>query len=115
MGQFSCAQKEEVLARMHAFNYSGMKGRAHGNITRYVGSFVGRDFKAWAQMALFIAECISARHLILQHALGQYVCPSRSSAHAHARDACTCAVRSRVGWMAEVRLHAQRQRIQSHG
>ena len=32
---------------------------------------------------------------------------------ARGRDACTCAVRSsRVGWM---RLHAQRQRIQSHG
>ena len=33
-----------------------------------------------------IAERISARHLILQHALGQciYICPSRSSAHARA-------------------------------
>ena len=39
---------------MDAFNPSGIKGRVHGNITQHYGSFVGRDFKAWAQMALFI-------------------------------------------------------------
>ncbi len=54
MGQLSHQQKEEVLARMRAFNYSAFKVRVYGNITRYFGSFVGRDFKAWAQMALFI-------------------------------------------------------------
>ena len=50
---------------------------------------------------MLIAERISARHLILQHDLGQciYICPSRSSAHARAgRDTCSSCVR----WMAEV-------------
>ena len=46
-------QKKEVLARMSAFNYSGFNGRVIGNII-YHKSFVGRDCKAWAQMALFI-------------------------------------------------------------
>ena len=54
MGQLSNDQKLEVLARMRAFKYSGIKGRVHGCITRHYRSFVGRDFKAWAQMALFI-------------------------------------------------------------
>lgn len=54
MGQLNNAQKMEVLARMQAFKYSGIKGRVYGCITKYYGSFVGRDFKAWAQMALFI-------------------------------------------------------------
>ena len=41
-------------ARLRAFNFSGVKGRIHGDITRYFGSFVGRDFKAWAQISIFI-------------------------------------------------------------
>ena len=47
-------QKKEVLARMSAFNYSSFNGRVIGNIIYHHKSFVGRDYKAWAQMALFI-------------------------------------------------------------
>ena len=47
-------KNKEVLARMAAFSYSGFKTKVYGNITTYCKSFVGRDFKAWAQMALFI-------------------------------------------------------------
>ena len=54
MSDLTSAQKEEVEARMAAFNYSGFKVKVQGNITRYCGSFVGRDYKAWAQMAPFI-------------------------------------------------------------
>ena len=54
MTELSPRHKEEVLARMAAFHYSGFKNKVYGNITRYCKSFVGRDFKAWAQMALFI-------------------------------------------------------------
>lgn len=50
----SRVQKEEVLAKIRAFNYSGFKVRLQGNVIRYHQSFVGRDYKAWAQMALFI-------------------------------------------------------------
>ena len=79
-----------------------------------------------------IAERLSARHLILQHALGQrmyvcmYICPSRpvycpSHSSTHAREdgggvtrERTCAIRSssRVGWMAEVRLKGTEERLQ---
>ncbi len=47
-------QKQEVLARIRAFHYSGFKVRLHCNVVRYHQSFLGRDYKAWAQMALFI-------------------------------------------------------------
>lgn len=50
----SSGQKEEVLARVRAFNYSGFKVKLMGNVIRHHQSFVGRDYKAWAQMALFI-------------------------------------------------------------
>ena len=49
-------QKKEILARIASFNYSGFTGRMSSNVTRYSQSFVGRDFKVWAQMAPFILE-----------------------------------------------------------
>lgn len=50
----SLAEKEEVLARIRSFNYSGFGGRLIGNVVHHHKSFVGRDYKAWAQMALYI-------------------------------------------------------------
>lgn len=47
-------QKDEVLARIRCFHYSGFKCRVLGNIIYHHQSFAGRDYKAWAQMALFI-------------------------------------------------------------
>ena len=47
-------QKDEILARIRAFSYSGFRVRLLGNVIRHHQSFVGRDYKAWAQMALFI-------------------------------------------------------------
>lgn len=52
--KLSAAQKREVLARMAAFSYSGFEGKVLGNVIHHHKSFVGRDYKAWAQMALFI-------------------------------------------------------------
>ena len=54
MAKLSTVQKQEVLARIFSFNYSGIEERISSNVTRYSQSFVGRDFKAWAQMAPFI-------------------------------------------------------------
>lgn len=54
MSVLSARQKEEVLARVRAFNTSGFKVKMYGNVCRHYKSFVGRDFKGWAQMALFI-------------------------------------------------------------
>lgn len=50
----SKGQKEEILSRIRAFNTSGFRVKLVGNVIRYHQSFVGRDYKAWAQMALFI-------------------------------------------------------------
>ena len=52
--KLSVRQKDEVLARIRAFNFSGFRVRLIGNVVRYHKSFVGRDYKAWAQMAPFI-------------------------------------------------------------
>ena len=49
--KLSAQQKEEVLALVRAFNYSGFDCKLQGNVIRYHQSFVGRDYKAWAQMA----------------------------------------------------------------
>ena len=43
----------ELLARIRAFNFSGFRAKLVGNV-RYHQSFVGRDYKAWAQMAPFV-------------------------------------------------------------
>lgn len=50
----SSQQKEEVLARIRGFNYSGFDVRVLGNVIHHHRSFVGRDYKAWAQMALYV-------------------------------------------------------------
>ena len=54
MADLTSKQEEEVRARIATFNTSGFKVKVCGDVTRYCGSFVGRDFKAWAQMAPFI-------------------------------------------------------------
>lgn len=50
----SLQEKKEVLARVQGFHNSGFDGRVYGNVIRHHRSFVGRDYKAWAQMALFV-------------------------------------------------------------
>jgi hypothetical protein len=52
--KLSKQHKEEILARMRAFSYSGFRVRVFGNVIRHHQSFVGRDYKGWAQMALFV-------------------------------------------------------------
>ena len=47
-------QKQELLARIAAFNTSGFAVKMYGNVCRYYQSFVGRDFKACSQMAVFM-------------------------------------------------------------
>ena len=39
---------------MAAFSQSGIAGKVYGKFFSHYTSFVGRDFKAWAQMAPFI-------------------------------------------------------------
>ena len=47
-------EKKQILARMSGFNYSGFSTKVYGNVCYYYQSFVGRDFKGWMQMSLFI-------------------------------------------------------------
>ncbi|KAL5496712.1 hypothetical protein EMCRGX_G013056 [Ephydatia muelleri] len=54
MGRLTSAQKLEVLARISSFPFSGFAIRLTRNIAKYYKSFVGRDFKALAQLALFV-------------------------------------------------------------
>ena len=54
MRRLTSLQKRQLLARISTFNYSDFKGKVLGNIVSYHRSFVGRDYKAWAQMAPFV-------------------------------------------------------------
>lgn len=54
VGKLTPLQKEEVLARIQAFDFSDIHGTLPGSICRYNQSFLGRDFKTWAQICLFI-------------------------------------------------------------
>ena len=56
MQKVSQQHKKEILARISVFDYSGFERRLTGNVCRYHKSFVGRDYKLWAQMAVFILE-----------------------------------------------------------
>ena len=47
-------EKSEILARVSAFNYSAFECKLAANVCYHHQSFVGRDYKTWAQMAVFI-------------------------------------------------------------
>ena len=54
MGHVSTKEKEEIEARLVAFNFSGFKDKLGYNLCRHFRSFVGRDYKVLAQVALFV-------------------------------------------------------------
>ena len=54
MPTLNARQKKEVLARKTAFNYSGFNVKVLGNVVHHHQPFVGRDYKAWVEMARFI-------------------------------------------------------------
>lgn len=65
MGRMTAKQKEEIQARVESCNFSGIDTKLGYNLCRHYRSFVGRDFKALAQVALFI--------------LGPYMTPEEKS------------------------------------
>ena len=76
--KLSAKQKKEVLARVRSFNFSGFCVRLVGNVIRHHKSFVGRDYKAWAQMALFIiTPYLSDRDNAVWMALSKVSCDQR--------------------------------------
>lgn len=54
MEKRTAAEKREIIARIYAFPYSGFSNKITGNICRYYKSLVGRDYKCFMQMCLFI-------------------------------------------------------------
>ena len=52
MPLFTATQKAEIMALLSAFNMSGFTVKMLGNVCYYYQSFVGRDFKAWSQLAI---------------------------------------------------------------
>ena len=54
MGRLSSVQKEEIQARITSLDFSGLSSKLGYNLCRHYKSFVGRDFKALAQVALFV-------------------------------------------------------------
>ena len=54
MGRQNSAAKAEIQARIKAINFSGFEAKLSYNICRHYQSFIGRDFKALAQIALFL-------------------------------------------------------------
>ena len=56
MGHVSSAQKEEIQARIESFNFSGFDTKLSYNLCSHFRSFVGKNFKAIAQAALFLLD-----------------------------------------------------------
>lgn len=54
MKRLCTAEKKELLAKLAAFNYSGMEVKISGSLCYHYQSFVGRDYKALAQIALYL-------------------------------------------------------------
>ena len=48
------ANKKKVKARVEVFDFSAFPRKVASSITTMYGSYVGRDFKLWAQIAVFI-------------------------------------------------------------
>ena len=46
--------RSKILARIKVFSTSGFTTKMYGNVCQFYQSFVGRDFKGWSQMCIFI-------------------------------------------------------------
>ena len=54
MSKLSPGEKEKISAQILSFDFSGFKMKLSSKVCRHFRSFVGRDFKLLAQIALFI-------------------------------------------------------------
>jgi hypothetical protein len=50
--------KNQLHAKIQALDMSAFPATINGNITRNYGSYVGRDYKLWMQVAVFILQDI---------------------------------------------------------
>ena len=54
MRRLTHSQKNDLDARLLTFDFSGLEFKLSYNTVRHFRSFVGRDFKALAQISLFL-------------------------------------------------------------
>ena len=54
MGGLTTAQNDEIQSRLASFDFSGLEYKLSYNLCRHFKSFVGRDFKALAEIALYL-------------------------------------------------------------
>lgn len=58
-------QKDQIHAKIASTDMSAFPANIRGNITRNYGSYVGRDFKLWIQVAVFILEGIVSEDVLI--------------------------------------------------
>lgn len=54
MGRISTRHKEEIQARISSLDFSGIEYKLSYNLSRHYKSYVGRDYKTLAQVALHL-------------------------------------------------------------
>lgn len=54
MGRLTSAQKGDLQARLLSFDFSGLESQLSYSLIHHYRSYVGRDFKTLAQVALFL-------------------------------------------------------------
>lgn len=72
MAKLNRQHKLEFRALIAAFDFSGFDVKIVGNICYHHQSFVGRDYKAWAQMAPFIVT-----HFVEEEEKSLWLCLSK--------------------------------------
>ena len=58
-------KKDQLHANILSTDMSAFPANIRGNITRNYGSYVGRDFKLWTQLAVFILQGIVSEEILL--------------------------------------------------
>ena len=58
MKKLSAAEKKKARAKIDAFDFSAFSRSLSSSFVKNYGSCVGRDFKLWAQIAVFILDGI---------------------------------------------------------
>lgn len=57
--------KEQLHAKIQALDMNAFPAKIRGNITRNYGSYVGRDYKLWMQVAVFVLKDIITHEQLL--------------------------------------------------
>lgn len=80
MSRLTTSQKVKLQARLSSFDFTGLDYKLTYNITHHFHSFVGRDFKALAQVALFLLG-----PLMSPEEMKVWLSLSKVSLHSHVR------------------------------